>query len=446
MLLRLPIISFFVSLFFLTGCLEKDLSNPVDTKWKSLAISTEKFIKSAKYELDEGANWHIMPDSSRQIDDLSLYSGSPGIILFYLELFHATKDSSYLMEAELGAEYLINVMPDTIPDRYFIGLYGGIAGFGFTFTEVYKASGKEKFKLAAINTINLLENSAVKTESGINWAGLNDIIYGNAGIGLYLQYIADEFELKKADSLAVLAANGLLDSAIDTLGGLRWKSRTEDKYYMDNFSHGTAGIGYFLSEVYQQTNDQKYLDACLLAVNLLDKYSNEKGYVSYVSPLREDLYYLNWCHGPAGTSRFYYSLYESTKDEKWLTKVEFIAGNLMNEGIEKDEKPGFWNNVGKCCGFVGIVEYYLWLNQVTGEKIYLDFAKKMTESILAKTTKEDSMIKWIHAETRVRPREVAAQTGLMQGSAGIGLLFLKLNAHEQNKSHQIILPDEISVR
>ena len=142
--------------------------------------------------------------------------------------------------------------------------------------------------------------------------------------------------------------------------------------YMDNFSHGTAGVAYFLSESYLRTKNQKYLDAALQAATLLDSLSNDKGYVPHHFPGGEDLYYLNWCHGPAGTSRLYYSLYQATSDVAWLEKMTHTANNLMDEGIHEHQTPGYWNNVGKCCGAAGVAEYYLWMYDITENASYLE--------------------------------------------------------------------------
>jgi uncharacterized protein YyaL (SSP411 family) len=87
--------------------------------------------------------------------------------------------------------------------------------------------------------------------------------------------------------------------------------------------------------------NQKYLDAAIQASKLLDSLSNEKGYVPHHLPGGEDLYYLGWCHGPAGTSRLYYSLFEATKDEVWLDKIKHAADNLMKEGIEEKKHRVF---------------------------------------------------------------------------------------------------------
>ncbi|MBL7848210.1 MAG: hypothetical protein JNL40_12130 [Cyclobacteriaceae bacterium] len=66
----------------------------------------------------------------------------------------------------------------------------------------------------------------------------------------------------------------------------------------------------------------------------------------------------------------------------------------------------------------------------------------MTLSLLAKSTPEADGLKWIQAEHRRYPEFVQAQTGMMQGAAGIGLWLLRLNAFEKKTRRLIRLPDD----
>ncbi len=443
--------TFYYSVFLIIGflcivsCSSKKKQTSKDKDWLSIAIKSEKHIQTAKYLSDQGEVWKVMPDSINSKVNNALYHGTPGIVLFYLELYNATQDTSYLNEAQSGANYLTKILRDTLYKAEEVGLYTGLAGIGFTLTEVFKVTKAEKYKQAALKTIRLLDSSSNKSANGIHWGSITDIVYGSAGIGLYLQYVADQLDSKKADSLSVLVAEGLLDNAIETHEGLRWKFFPDYNTFLDNFSHGTAGIAYFLAQTYKRTQNKKYLDAAMQGEKFLDSITNNKGYVPHHLPGGEDLYYLNWCHGPSGTSRLYYALYDITKDDTWLDKITHPANNMMAEGIDKTETPGYWNNVGKCCGAVSVAEYYLWLYDITGNKEYLDFSHKMTQQIMNKSTQEGDHIKWLHAENRRSPDELTIQTGLMQGSAGMGLWFLQLNAHQNDTEPSIVLPDKPTV-
>jgi hypothetical protein len=48
----------------------------------------------------------------------------------------------------------------------------------------------------------------------------------------------------------------------------------------------------------------------------------------------------------------------------------------------------------------------------------------------------------VQAEHRVRPELLVAQTGLMQGAAGVGLAMLHLDGARERRTPFVRLPDE----
>jgi len=121
--------------------------------------------------------------------------------------------------------------------------------------------------------------------------------------------------------------------------------------------------------------------------------------------------------------------------------VKKSARALLQSGIPEKQTPGFWNNVSQCCGSAGVAEFFLNLYRVTKERPYLDFAKQVTANLLTRATREGDGLKWIQAEHRVKPELLIAQTGYMQGAAGIGMLLLHLDAFEQGRAGGITFPD-----
>lgn len=428
--------------YLLTGlcsCQSPEQTN--DSPWLSYALETEKYLQTAQINQENGIAWKVMPDSSSSNADVSLYSGTPGIVLFYLELYKASGDAMFLNKATAGADFLLASLPDTAVSADNVGLYTGLAGIGYTLAEAYRSSQDERYKLGLIKTIDLLALSAESTPYGIHWGATTDIVYGASGIGLFLNEVADEFNLPKADSLSKHAAKQLLEQMTREPDGVRWKMKPDMDIHMDNFSHGTAGVAYYLLQMHERTERMVYLETAVAAGDWLLSHSTEQGQVPHHLPGGEELYYQSWCHGPAGTSRLYHLLWEFTGDQKWMDAINRSAKGTMELGIDKNQTPGFWNNVGRCCGDVGVAEHYLWLYQITQNKAYLNFAKTMTQKAIGLGTQTPQGLKWIHAENRRSPEEVAAQTGLMQGSAGMGLWFLQLDAFD-NKRPFNQLPDK----
>nr|MBC8327370.1 hypothetical protein [Planctomycetota bacterium] len=50
--------------------------------------------------------------------------------------------------------------------------------------------------------------------------------------------------------------------------------------------------------------------------------------------------------------------------------------------------------------------------------------------------------RWVQAEHRTRPELLQAQTGFMQGAAGVGLFLLQLDAAERGRAFGLRFPDD----
>jgi lantibiotic modifying enzyme len=228
-------------------------------------------------------------------------------------------------------------------------------------------------------------------------------------------------------------------------GGLKWAMSSTTKNLMPNFSHGTAGNAYFLATLYIQTRKKEFLRAALQGANYLKSVAETEGGTCSIFHNEGDdgkhLHYLGWCHGPAGTARLFYRLYQATGDREWLKWTERSARSILNSGIPHKQLPGFWNNVSQCCGNAGVGEFFLDLFKVTRKTKYLRFAKRMTDNLLDRSTREGKGLKWIQAENRTQPDSLLAQTGYMQGAAGIGMGLLHLYSVEHGKPWKIRFPD-----
>lgn len=218
----------YFSLFFLLSLSALSVvyaQNDDDQSYLPLVKETERWISNAAFEVDGGQSWLYCPDSLHlkdQSQPVNLYQGASGIILFYLELFSATGDEYYLTEAQKGAEHLISTLPDTIPSAWDVGFYTGMAGLSYTLEQVYRMSDQKRYRKYALKYLDLIKKAATKTENGIEWGGINDIVYGSAGIGLYLLYASEEMGYKRYKRLAVKAGRGLLDNKTEEGGAVYW--------------------------------------------------------------------------------------------------------------------------------------------------------------------------------------------------------------------------------
>jgi lantibiotic modifying enzyme len=404
-------------------------------------IKTEKWLHTLASENNSGMWWPNIRDSASS--SLELYSGNCGVVLFYLELFYLTKNEKYLGIAEKGMRHMLNSLPDSITAEN-AGLYTGTAGILFTLHQFERAKGNIAFTGDARRLISALAKKMADTAE--RSAMPNDIIYGLAGIGLTFLYAAKNGLHQQADSMAMVIGDLLLERKSHAGTGLRWAMFEADKargFYMPNFSHGTAGVAYYLVCLYERTKQEKYLQAARQAAAYLESISSAEGFVYHAEPDPEAMkrYYLGWCHGPAGTARLFYQLYRVTGEEKWKDKTIQLANSLMSCGIPEKRSAGFWNNAGYCCGDAGVAEFFQQLSVRLNQPAYLNFAARLEQDVLRRGTVNDQALYWMHAEHRSKPGLLQAQTGLMQGAAGIGLTLLHAYAIQNKKDYLVKLPD-----
>ncbi|HUK89008.1 MAG TPA: lanthionine synthetase LanC family protein [Blastocatellia bacterium] len=403
------------------------------------ALDAARWIRSSAIKTEAGTVWPADPRDPKTIS-MDLYGGLPGIVLFFLDVYRSTGNQEFLKNATAGADYLLA----NFSSEKESGFYEGVAGIGFALEEVFKATRQDQYRQGAVNCLRLLRGRAIKTGRGVQWNDTTDIISGGSGIGLFLLYAAKELPDPEARDLAVLAGRRLVELGRPEASGSKWAMDPTFPRLMPNFSHGAAGVSYFLATLFAETKDKEFLDAALAGARYLKAVAKTDGDVCLIfhnEPEGKDLYYLGWCHGPVGTARLFYRLFQITGDRAWMDWVKKSARALLTSGIPEKQTPGFWNNVGQCCGSAGVAEFALNMYRVTGERQYFDFATRLTADLLSRATREPSGLKWIQAEHRIKPDLLVAQTGYMQGAAGIGSWLLHLDDFQSGKKPGIVWPD-----
>ena len=170
--------------------------------------------------------------------------------------------------------------------------------------------------------------------------------------------------------------------------------------------------------------------------------TNASGFkVFHHEPGGENLYYLSWCHGPAGTARLFRRLAQITKRPKWDELVLAGARATIASGVPEQQSPGYWNNISQCCGNCGVGEFFIDLQRRTPSAEFVDLVSRVRVNTLSRATSDAEGLKWIQAENRVSPDAVVAQTGYMQGAAGVGSFYLHARALAAGKPRAIEWPD-----
>ena len=426
---------------------------PKELPWRPAALEAARWIRYLEVPGPEGKAWAVTPAEEPEVD-ASLYRGSSGVALFFLDLYRATGDSQWLDEARAGGRALIATLPD--PESAAeegdgdesgkfrpaeAGLYTGWAGIGFVLEAIHGETGEAPFREGALRAVRLILEHARPEGAGVAWGPSTDMISGTAGIGLFLLHAAKRLDHAESLKGAEGAGLRLLELAETTDSGLRWRLEPDYPKIMPNFSHGTAGVAYFLARLHEETGNPSFLDAARKGGEHLLAIADPSGLIHHHEPDGLGIFYLGWCHGPPGTCRLYQVLARITGEARWTEAIHRAAKAVMESGIPRKMTPGFWNNAGRCCGVAGVGDFFLSLYRESGRKDYLDFARRMGRSILDRARRTESGWCWEQAEHRTRPGLILAQTGWMQGAAGIGAFLLDLERIERGEDAGIVLPD-----
>jgi lantibiotic modifying enzyme len=420
-----------------------------------MAQAAERWIDRHAMPTPTGRVWRVTSDD-REATDLSLYRGAAGVVLFYLELAAATGEGRYLDTARAGADGIVELLPE---HDQGVGLYRGASGLAFVLDRAHRAGGADRHRLAAEACVQTVLERAEERGAGIGWIepipfadafGLEgttetfDVSRGSAGIALALLYAAERGLHPEALAAARAVGQRLLEVATPTAHGLSWPMMLEPvDWTAPNWSHGTAGVAFCLARLRAATGDEKYLDAALAGARHLCAIATVEGAcrsIHHSNGRGQDLFYLGWCHGPPGTARLFYELERQTGDPQWGDWVRGLGEAVLASGAPETRSRGFWNNVSQCCGDAAVGELGLSLWRRLGDPRYLELARRVATS-LDQRSECDGGRRWPQAEHRVRPELVEAQTGYMQGAAGIGSFLLRLWALDSGREVKIQLPD-----
>jgi len=424
------------------------------------ATEAARWIRSVQVDSAAGRVWLPEPAHPEKLTTVSpanaIYSGSAGVVLFFLELARAAGDASYLEDARKGADYLVTTWHQLPSEKERIpganlSFYNGLAGVAFVLAETWKATGDLRYKDAAVAATQYLVGAAKKTSAGVAWSAAPGIV-ADGSVILYLLYAAQMFGDDAYRTVAANAGLHLLELGTPhSKGGVSWKGvpptilGLPDETYFPNFELGTAGVAFVLARLHEETGEPRYLEAAKQGALHLQSIATVRGtgaLVPYRYPDLQEVHYLGFCHGPAGTARLFYQLYKTTKEQRYLDWTERLAAGVVNSQIPENQTPGFWNVVCQCCGSAGVSDFFFGLWAATGKTEYYAFANKLTAQTLSHQTNFDGNgSRWFQAWTRVRPSEVSAETGYSIGAAGIGTALLRASLAQKGQYQAIAFPD-----
>ena len=419
-----------------------------------VAVRVAEWLDTVDVEREGRRWWPEWVEAQDRVNP-TIGSGVGGPILFYLALGNATGERGYHEVAAAGARYLLDSLPTQLASademRSPGSLYGGLPSIALTLDQVFLTTEDSAYRQGAMATLERLHEVALPVEDGIEWAPYNDLLFGSAGTGLFLIHAAEAWGHRQSLDLATQVGETLLARAVREAGGLTWSLRNDREIFLPNYSHGGAGIGYFLLRLYQATGDRQFLGAAVLAAEYLERIARTDGggfILPYSVPNGEFNYSwdIGWAHGPAGAARFFFALWQETGNERWGEIVRQSVTALQNAGVPGTPSPEFdqerFRNDLRF-GQAGVAMLLLDLYQATGETEYLDYGREVVDSILARGTIDERGARWTMPQYGFMPDEGAPATftGYFYGAAGYGLTLLRLDGAVRGERWNVVLPD-----
>jgi lantibiotic modifying enzyme len=411
---------------------------------------TDSFLKYAEGAADwlinesivvgDGFKWPDSVGSSNYYTDL--YYGSSGIVTLFSDLYEKTTDDIYYEYAVGGANWLIDrAIPeaggykwpsDEESSLYYTGLYVGSAGTGDAFLNLYEILSDTIYLEYAEGAANWLMSVAVfEGQDECKWPSsqyasdyCTDIVYGASGIGLYFLRMYDLTNNQEYLDYACYAGNWLVGQATPAGSGYKWEFSNYVPYIYTGFSHGAAGIGYFLAELYEHTNESLFLDYAEGAGQwLIDIAVLENGGCKWWSKEGDTLSYATgWCHGPAGTCLLFTKLYQITSENIYLTYAEMGSTWLIDLAVPSGDGYKWPHTQGYsaydttiCHGAAGIGDFFLNMYDLTNDDNYFNYASGAVEW-LKSVADSSGGYRWATFGSYY--------TGFSTGTSGVGLFFL----------------------
>ena len=316
---------------------------PATRPYLEAAKDAARWIDASAIRTAHGVTWPADPNDPKSVGT-TLYSGSPGVVLFMLEMHRATGDQAFLDRARLGADQLVA----SIDSEKETGFYTGLAGIGYTLLETANVTRDAKYRDGARRATERIRSLAHTAGAGIEWNETTDIIGGSAGTGLFLLYAAKELEDPAYRDLAGRAGRRLVELARKDAGGEKWAMTPKFPRLMPNFSHGTAGIAYFLATLSAETGEKGFLDHAIAGAKYLQSVAKTDGDMCLIfhnEPDGKDLYFsgIRLASYPRLAGRYVYEggTQGETRSHGFFYKPDGDSSGTLGLPVSVPGRPGY---------------------------------------------------------------------------------------------------------
>ena len=274
--------------FFKIGKKYQQYQPVSDREYLDAVLGAEKMLEQKCIRIEQGIYWK---DGLQEKPDISFYSGSAGILYFYIKLYIATGEEKYKKTIEEALDYLLATwqnfevarMSSPLPEAGN-GFYTGVVALTIPLMEAYELETEEKRKQEIRNAVRAIADHVLglaREEQGHLYWRKNLSMFYDGGVLLQLAQIAGFLEDKKLLEQAADSVSFVSEFAEHSKnGGLIYDGYNgENGYIAPNFEFGSAGAGFVLLRFYELTGKKEFLEKAVLCAKFLEEISvaQEKG-------------------------------------------------------------------------------------------------------------------------------------------------------------------------
>ncbi len=280
--------------------------------------------------------------------------------------------------------------------NYSPSLYTGLAGISWALSEIGFEEASRKV-MEILYTHPLLFNGF-------------DIFYGVGGWGMASLYFWLKTKDDKYLNKSLEAGDFLMNSAQMDKRGCSWPNVDGTTYI--GFAHGASGIALFLLYLYLLSNESRFLELAIKAIDFDLSYMEKKeDYITFPRTINDKFLTSYWQYGSAGIGTVLIRFYRYLKDPRYLKLAELCA---------KDAHRKYVYQPSQFRGLSGMGEFLLDMYYFTKNNEFLRQAEEVAEGVLLFSIKRPEGIAFLGDELM----RISNDYGT--GSAGIGMFLHRL--------------------
>lgn len=366
-----------------------------------------------------------------------LYAGTSGVALFLAEVFRKTGEQLFRETSVGGARHALSRLED-ISAQARIGFYTGHTGIGYALARIGELLDEQEFVDRGLQLVEALAEVEPDERA-------TDVLAGSAGAIPALLHLRGRYGREPLLELARRHGEFLVGAARKTQGGWSWNTLNvaaeQRRQDLNGFSHGAAGIGWALLELWKATGEERFRVAAEQGFAYerqwfdprQENWPDFRGlYDAWTSSPGQPGFMTAWCHGAPGIGLSRVRAYALTKQEVYRREAE-AALRCTSRTLAALHVPG-QANYSLCHGNAGNAELLVYAARIFGDDSSRLLAEQVGHFGVEQYRKTQSPWPCGVLQGGETP-------GLLLGLAGIGHFYLRLHDPASVPSVLIILPE-----